>query len=198
MYDAGRAREEAHRHGAWRSRECRATPRPTRRAWSSRACRSTITSRSATNDDTTVTQYTMTTLEELGLLKMDFLGLAQHHGHRRRDFRRRSAKRTRTSPWTRVTDNDPKVMEMLTQGRTAGVFQMESARHDRASASASSRSPLKISPSSSRPTAPARWTPSRASSPASTTRSLVKYKHPLLGAHPVRHLRLHPLSGAGH
>lgn len=26
----------------------------------------------------------------------------------------------------RVTDNDPKVMEMLTQGRTAGVFQMES------------------------------------------------------------------------
>ena len=27
----------------------------------------------------------------------------------------------------RVKDNDPKVMEMLTQGRTAGVFQMESA-----------------------------------------------------------------------
>ena len=26
----------------------------------------------------------------------------------------------------RVTDNDPKVMDMLTQGRTAGVFQMES------------------------------------------------------------------------
>ena len=29
----------------------------------------------ATNDETTVTEYTMTTLEELGLLKMDFLGL---------------------------------------------------------------------------------------------------------------------------
>ena len=27
------------------------------------------------NDDTVVTQYTMTTIEELGLLKMDFLGL---------------------------------------------------------------------------------------------------------------------------
>ena len=27
------------------------------------------------NDDTIVTQYTMTTIEELGLLKMDFLGL---------------------------------------------------------------------------------------------------------------------------
>src|SRR5699024_1717623 len=29
----------------------------------------------AKNDDTAVTQYTMTTIEELGLLKMDFLGL---------------------------------------------------------------------------------------------------------------------------
>src|SRR5699024_3651610 len=28
----------------------------------------------ATNDETVVCQYTMTTLEELGLLKMDFLG----------------------------------------------------------------------------------------------------------------------------
>ena len=27
----------------------------------------------------------------------------------------------------RVTDNDPKVMDMLTQGKTSGVFQMESA-----------------------------------------------------------------------
>ena len=29
----------------------------------------------AKNDEAVVTQYTMTTLEELGLLKMDFLGL---------------------------------------------------------------------------------------------------------------------------
>ena len=29
----------------------------------------------AKNDESVVTQYTMTTLEELGLLKMDFLGL---------------------------------------------------------------------------------------------------------------------------
>ena len=78
----------------------------------------------ATNDGTIVTEYTMTTLEELGLLKMDFLGLrnitviddAIH------DIRK-------TEPdfsMARVTDNDPKVMDMLTQGRTAGVFQMES------------------------------------------------------------------------
>lgn len=78
----------------------------------------------STNDDTIVTQYTMTTLEELGLLKMDFLGLRnitvlddaiQQIRQKDSDF-----------SMERVQDNDPKVMEMLTQGKTAGVFQMES------------------------------------------------------------------------
>ena len=78
----------------------------------------------ATNDETTVTEYTMTTLEELGLLKMDFLGLRNITviDDAIADIRK-------TEPdfsMARVTDNDPKVMEMLTQGRTAGVFQMES------------------------------------------------------------------------
>ena len=74
----------------------------------------------ATNDE----EYTMTTLEELGLLKMDFLGLRNITviDDAIADIRK-------TEPdfsMARVTDNDPKVMEMLTQGRTAGVFQMES------------------------------------------------------------------------
>ena len=78
----------------------------------------------ATNDGTVVTEYTMTTLEELGLLKMDFLGLRNITviDDAIRDIRK-------TDPdfsMARVTDNDPKVMDMLTQGRTAGVFQMES------------------------------------------------------------------------
>ena len=78
----------------------------------------------ATNDETTVTEYTMTTLEELGLLKMDFLGLRNITviDEAIQDIRK-------TEPdfsMDRVTDNDPKVMEMLTQGRTSGVFQMES------------------------------------------------------------------------
>mgnify|MGYP000189330358 CR=1 FL=1 len=78
----------------------------------------------ATNDGTIVTEYTMTTLEELGLLKMDFLGLRNITviDDAIRDIRK-------TEPdfsMSRVTDNDPKVMDMLTQGRTAGVFQMES------------------------------------------------------------------------
>ena len=78
----------------------------------------------ATNAGTIVTEYTMTTLEELGLLKMDFLGLRNITviDDAIRDIRK-------TEPdfsMSRVTDNDPKVMDMLTQGRTAGVFQMES------------------------------------------------------------------------
>lgn len=39
----------------------------------------------ATNDDTIVTEYTMTTLEELGLLKDGLPRSPQHHGHRRCD-----------------------------------------------------------------------------------------------------------------
>ena len=78
----------------------------------------------ATNDDTIVTEYTMTTLEELGLLKMDFLGLRNITviADAIEDIRK-------TDPdfsMARVTDNDPAVMQMLTQGRTSGVFQMES------------------------------------------------------------------------
>ena len=35
----------------------------------------------ARNDETIVTQFTMTTIEELGLLKMDFLGLRNLTSH---------------------------------------------------------------------------------------------------------------------
>ncbi len=79
----------------------------------------------ATNDSSVVTQYVMTTLEELGLLKMDFLGLRnitvlndavkmvlQNHP----DFCMQN-----------VSDNDPETMKMISDGRTSGVFQMESA-----------------------------------------------------------------------
>ena len=78
----------------------------------------------ATNDETTVTEYTMTTLEELGLLKMDFLGLRNITviDDAIADIRKEDP----DFSMARVTDNDPKVMQMLTQGRTSGVFQMES------------------------------------------------------------------------
>ena len=75
MYESDERVQDADRYGARRSRVCRATHRRTRRASSSRASRSTTMCPSRRNDDTIVTEYTMTTLEELGLLKMDFLGL---------------------------------------------------------------------------------------------------------------------------
>ncbi|HIT31517.1 MAG TPA: DNA polymerase III subunit alpha [Candidatus Enterenecus stercoripullorum] len=79
----------------------------------------------ATNDDVTVTQYTMTTLEELGLLKMDFLGL------RNLTILDDAVKMVRQQQpdfqLSDIPDDDSEVFRMLSEGRTSGVFQMESA-----------------------------------------------------------------------
>ncbi|MCR5090864.1 MAG: DNA polymerase III subunit alpha [Oscillospiraceae bacterium] len=79
----------------------------------------------AKNDESVVCQYPMTTLEELGLLKMDFLGL------RNLTVLEDAAKLVRQKqPGFRVEDvpdNDPAVFEMLSAGKTEGVFQLESA-----------------------------------------------------------------------
>lgn len=79
----------------------------------------------AKNGDSVVTQYTMTALEELGLLKMDFLGL------------RNLSVISDAQDMIRVEDpdfkienipiDDAKVYEMLSTGATDGVFQFESA-----------------------------------------------------------------------
>ena len=79
----------------------------------------------ATNDEVTVTQYTMTTLEELGLLKMDFLGL------RNLTILDDAVKLVRREQpdftLADIPEDDPQVFQMLSEGRTSGVFQMESA-----------------------------------------------------------------------
>ena len=79
----------------------------------------------ATNDGLPVTQYIMTTLEELGLLKMDFLGLRNLTvlDDAVKMVQRREPDFTLAS----IPENDPAVMNMLSEGKTAGVFQMESA-----------------------------------------------------------------------
>ncbi len=72
------------------------------------------------------TQFTMTTIEELGLLKMDFLGLRnltvirdalelirQNHGEKI-DF-------------AKMGYDDPEVYEMIASGNTSGLFQLESS-----------------------------------------------------------------------
>ena len=77
------------------------------------------------NDDTIVTQYTMTTIEELGLLKMDFLGLRNLTVIQ--DAENQIRKIAPDFDIDKVPDNDPETFEMLSQGRTQGVFQLESA-----------------------------------------------------------------------
>ncbi|MBO3444664.1 DNA polymerase III subunit alpha [Clostridium sp. CCUG 7971] len=78
------------------------------------------------HQDAITTQFTMTTLEELGLLKMDFLGLRtltvirdaleliEKNHNKKIDF-------------SKMGDDDPKVYELLSSGNTLGVFQLESA-----------------------------------------------------------------------
>ena len=78
----------------------------------------------AKNGDAVVTQYTMTTLEELGLLKMDFLGLRNLSV-----IRYAQDRIAETVPGFRIEDipmDDGKVYAMLTSGATDGVFQFES------------------------------------------------------------------------
>ena len=77
------------------------------------------------NDDTIVTQYTMTTIEELGLLKMDFLGLRNLTVIE--DAEREIRKLHPDFDIDAVPDDDPATFAMLAEGKTQGVFQLESA-----------------------------------------------------------------------
>ncbi|MBQ4464856.1 MAG: DNA polymerase III subunit alpha [Oscillospiraceae bacterium] len=76
------------------------------------------------NDETIVTQYTMTVLERLGLLKMDFLGLRNltiiHEAER--SIRRHDPEFS----VSRIPLDDPAVYKLIADGNTSGVFQLES------------------------------------------------------------------------
>ena len=77
------------------------------------------------NDDTIVTQYTMTTIEELGLLKMDFLGLRNLTVIR--DAEMQIQKINPGFSMDAAPDDDEATFQMLREGKTQGVFQLESA-----------------------------------------------------------------------
>ena len=79
----------------------------------------------ARNDESMVTQYVMTTLEELGLLKMDFLSLRNLTVLD--DAKKLIQRREPDFELSKLPDNDPETFKMLNSGRTSGVFQMESA-----------------------------------------------------------------------
>jgi DNA polymerase-3 subunit alpha len=79
----------------------------------------------AANSDDIAIQYTMTAAEELGLLKMDFLGLKNltvidravswikvNHGT--------------TIDWDTISLDEPETYRFISQGNTFGVFQLES------------------------------------------------------------------------
>ncbi len=79
----------------------------------------------AVNDESVVTQFTMVTLEQLGLLKMDFLGL------RTLTVINDAVQMVRRSVFDFSIDsiplNDKATFDMLSEGKTDGVFQYESA-----------------------------------------------------------------------
>lgn len=77
-----------------------------------------------TNDDVVTTQYTMTTIEELGLLKMDFLGLRTLTVIR--DAADMANDRGADLNMDEIPYDDPAVYEMISRGETDGVFQLES------------------------------------------------------------------------
>lgn len=78
------------------------------------------------SDGTIVTQYIMTTLEELGLLKMDFLGLVTLTVIK--DSVRFVKENTgEIIDIDKIDYNDPKVYAYIGTGKTDGIFQLESA-----------------------------------------------------------------------
>ncbi len=79
----------------------------------------------AVNDESTVTQYTMVTLENLGLLKMDFLGLRTLTVID--DAVKMIRRHTPGFDLEGIDLEDKATYEMLSQGRTDAVFQYESA-----------------------------------------------------------------------
>ena len=150
----------------------------------------------AKNDESVVCQYIMTTLEELGLLKMDFLGL------RNLTVLDDAVKMVQDAAaglpaLDDIPEGDPETYEMLSDGKTNGVFQMESTGMTGVCVGLKPQSIEDITaiialyrpgPMDSIPKFIAcKHDPSK-----------VSYKHPAAGADPLRHLRLHRLPGAGH
>ena len=75
----------------------------------------------AKNDDVVVTQFDMTTLDELGLLKMDFLAL------RNLTVLKDAEKLIGNFRIEDIPEDDKKVFELYANADTEGVFQFESA-----------------------------------------------------------------------
>ncbi len=80
---------------------------------------------SRASDGTITTQFTMTTLEELGLLKMDFLGLRTLTVIQNAVSMAKS--KTPQLSMDTIDYNDKQVLDYIGTGKTEGIFQIESA-----------------------------------------------------------------------
>ncbi len=80
---------------------------------------------SRASDGTITTQFTMTTLEELGLLKMDFLGLRTLTVIQNAVAMAQS--KTPDLSMDTIDYNDKNVLDYIGTGKTEGIFQIESA-----------------------------------------------------------------------
>lgn len=80
----------------------------------------------ALSNDQIVTQFNMTEIEELGLLKMDFLGLRNLTVIQDtiKDIKRN---KNIDIDLGAIDENDPKVISQFTKAETVGIFQFESA-----------------------------------------------------------------------
>ena len=76
-------------------------------------------------DGTITTQFTMTTLEELGLLKMDFLGLRTLTVIQ--NAVQMARKKDPSLDMEKIDYNDQAVMDYIGTGKTDGIFQIESS-----------------------------------------------------------------------
>ena len=80
----------------------------------------------ALNDDSVVVQYTKEHIEEIGLLKFDFLGLRQLTVlHDSADMIK--ANGGPDIDFDSMRYDDPKVFDLLCEGKTPGVFQLEAS-----------------------------------------------------------------------
>ncbi len=79
----------------------------------------------AVNNDAVVTQFTMGVIEELGLLKMDFLGLRTLTVIS--DAEKMIKKHTPDFSIDDISYSDDAVYKLLSTGETDGIFQLESA-----------------------------------------------------------------------
>ena len=84
---------------------------------------------SRASDETITTQFTMTTLEELGLLKMDFLGLRTLTVIQNAVNLINKGRAAGEAPLSidEISYEDAGVYEMISSGKCEGVFQLESA-----------------------------------------------------------------------